>query len=71
MQASTLKAWGGKKENWDAAQAAFLKRAKANGRWKGWGGLDSWLEGHPLGFDLGGTGWGLTPRGLQFSWWAG
>eukprot|EP00887_Chlorella_sp_A99_P006841 scaffold2.g6841.t1 len=31
LQASTLKAWGGKKENFKAAQEAFMKRAKANG----------------------------------------
>lgn len=31
LQASTLKAWGGKKENLKAAQEAFMKRAKANG----------------------------------------
>jgi fructose-bisphosphate aldolase class I len=30
LQASALKAWGGKKENWEAAQNAFLTRAKAN-----------------------------------------
>lgn len=31
LQASVLKAWGGKAENVAAAQAEFLKRAKANG----------------------------------------
>lgn len=31
LQAAPLKAWGGKKENLSKAQAAFLKRAKANG----------------------------------------
>jgi hypothetical protein len=31
LQASVLKAWGGKKENWKAAQDALLVRAKANG----------------------------------------
>lgn len=30
LQASSLKAWGGKKENWEAAQKAFITRAKAN-----------------------------------------
>ncbi|KAI3423957.1 hypothetical protein D9Q98_009791 [Chlorella vulgaris] len=30
LQASALKAWGGKKENYKAAQEAFLTRAKAN-----------------------------------------
>ena len=30
LQASTLKAWGGKAENVAAAQRAFLKRAQAN-----------------------------------------
>lgn len=30
VQASALKAWGGKKENFKAGQEAFLKRAKAN-----------------------------------------
>lgn len=30
LQASTLKAWGGKTENKEAAQAVLLKRAKAN-----------------------------------------
>ncbi|KAM7263862.1 hypothetical protein ACFE04_001545 [Oxalis oulophora] len=30
LQQSTLKAWGGKKENFEKAQATFLKRAKAN-----------------------------------------
>jgi fructose-bisphosphate aldolase class I len=30
LQQSTLKAWGGKKENLEKAQATFLKRAKAN-----------------------------------------
>lgn len=30
LQASCLAAWQGKKENWKAAQEAFLKRAKAN-----------------------------------------
>ncbi len=30
LQASALKAWGGKKENEKAAQQAFLKRAQAN-----------------------------------------
>jgi len=30
LQASALKAWGGKKENWVAGQNAFLARAKAN-----------------------------------------
>lgn len=30
LQASALKAWGGKKENWEAGQQAFLVRAKAN-----------------------------------------
>jgi fructose-bisphosphate aldolase, class I len=30
LQASALKAWGGKKENWEAGQQAFLARAKAN-----------------------------------------
>jgi fructose-bisphosphate aldolase class I len=30
LQASALKAWGGKKENWVAGQQAFLKHAKAN-----------------------------------------
>lgn len=32
LQASALKAWGGKKENIKTAQAEFLKRAKANGQ---------------------------------------
>uniref|UniRef100_A0A914RSA3 fructose-bisphosphate aldolase n=1 Tax=Parascaris equorum TaxID=6256 RepID=A0A914RSA3_PAREQ len=31
LQASVLAAWGGKKENEEAAKAAFLKRAQANG----------------------------------------
>ena len=31
LQASALKAWGGKKENWQAGQEAFMKRARANG----------------------------------------
>ncbi|KAK9838491.1 hypothetical protein WJX81_002690 [Elliptochloris bilobata] len=31
LQASALKAWGGKKENLKAGQAAFMKRARANG----------------------------------------
>lgn len=31
LQASALKAWGGKKENWKACQEAFMARAKANG----------------------------------------
>ncbi|GBG91053.1 hypothetical protein CBR_g51787 [Chara braunii] len=31
LQASTLKAWGGKVENLEAAQKAFFTRAKANG----------------------------------------
>jgi fructose-bisphosphate aldolase class I len=31
LQAAPLKAWAGKAENHDAAQAAFLERAKANG----------------------------------------
>lgn len=30
LQASSLKAWGGKKENWKAGQDAFATRAKAN-----------------------------------------
>jgi fructose-bisphosphate aldolase class I len=30
LQSSTIKAWGGKSENVQAAQEAFLKRAKAN-----------------------------------------
>ena len=30
LQASALKAWGGKKENWVAGQEAFMARAKAN-----------------------------------------
>ena len=30
LQASALKAWGGKKENFKAGQDAFLARAKAN-----------------------------------------
>ena len=30
LQASALKAWGGKKENWAAGQAALMARAKAN-----------------------------------------
>jgi hypothetical protein len=30
-QASALKAWGGKKENWKACQEAFMVRATANG----------------------------------------
>jgi fructose-bisphosphate aldolase, class I len=30
LQASALKAWGGKKENWVAGQQAFLARARAN-----------------------------------------
>ena len=33
LQASALKAWGGKKENFKAGQEAFLKRAKANSEW--------------------------------------
>ena len=32
-QASALKAWGGKKENFKAGQEAFLARAKANSEW--------------------------------------
>jgi len=32
LQAAPLKAWGGKPENVAAAQAAYLKRAKANGQ---------------------------------------
>eukprot|EP00898_Chlorokybus_atmophyticus_P001196 jgi/Chlat1/2077/Chrsp17S08722 len=32
LQSSTLKAWGGKKENISAAQKAFLTRAEANGQ---------------------------------------
>lgn len=31
LQAPALKAWGGKKENFDAGQQAFLKRARLNG----------------------------------------
>jgi len=31
LQASALKAWGGKNESIQAGQAEFLKRAKANG----------------------------------------
>ena len=31
LQAAPLKAWGGKAENLEAAQAAFFARAKANG----------------------------------------
>lgn len=31
LQASALKAWGGKQENWVAGQEAFMARAKANG----------------------------------------
>lgn len=30
LQASALKAWGGKKDNEGTAQQAFLKRAEAN-----------------------------------------
>jgi len=30
LQASCLKVWQGKQENWKAAQDAFMKRAKAN-----------------------------------------
>jgi fructose-bisphosphate aldolase class I len=30
LQASALKAWGGKKENWAAGQAAFMARARGN-----------------------------------------
>ncbi len=32
LQAAPLKAWSGKAENFDAAQAAFLERARANGQ---------------------------------------
>jgi len=32
LQASALKAWGGKKENFKAGQEAFLVRAKANSK---------------------------------------
>jgi len=31
LQASALKAWGGKNENIEAGQAELLKRAKSNG----------------------------------------
>ena len=31
LQAAPLKAWGGKADNLEAAQAAFMERAKANG----------------------------------------
>jgi fructose-bisphosphate aldolase, class I len=31
LQSSVLKAWGGKPENKEAAQAALLERARANG----------------------------------------
>ena len=31
LQASALKAWSGKKENWQAGQGAFMARARANG----------------------------------------
>jgi fructose-bisphosphate aldolase class I len=37
LQASALKAWGGKKENFKAGQEAFLKRAKANSELAGGG----------------------------------
>lgn len=36
LQASALKAWGGKKENWKACQEAFMVRAKANGERARW-----------------------------------
>jgi hypothetical protein len=45
LQASALKAWGGKKENFKAGQEAFIARAKANsegrrssGSLQPWGG---------------------------------
>ena len=46
LQASALKAWGGKKENLKAAQEQYIKRALANSlacqgqvhpKWSGWG----------------------------------
>ncbi|KAL6078435.1 Fructose-bisphosphate aldolase 5, cytosolic [Balamuthia mandrillaris] len=49
LQASALKAWGGKKENEKAGQEAFLERAKANseatlGKYKGGAGGSSAAE---------------------------
>uniref|UniRef100_F6RS03 Fructose-bisphosphate aldolase n=1 Tax=Callithrix jacchus TaxID=9483 RepID=F6RS03_CALJA len=43
LQASALKAWGGKKENKKAAQEEYIKRALVR-MWAG-GGLDAWVGG--------------------------